>query len=256
MPYDEIEVTSCPACGSKRAHEYWKFDCRRNADYNPGFNPLKIWMYCDSCTHVFSRFRPRDVIAALAANPDPKYLETNPKTIVSVYSDTMVNIRRFAPYAVSMLDVGCGACEMALAARDFGFDVYAIDVRDEYVKNAVKYGITAAKSSFEDFSDPEKRSFDIISAGDVIEHMVDPNVFFEKAKKMLSPGGAIWLSTPLHDGAVSTVLGGSDAMKSVAEHLQYFSRRSLYGLINTHGFEVVDFRLSKHYFGCVEVICK
>jgi 2-polyprenyl-3-methyl-5-hydroxy-6-metoxy-1,4-benzoquinol methylase len=247
-------TTRCPLCGNDKLTEWKTFDCRRNNDYNPGFPPIKTWLLCEPCHHLVAKFVPDDIGKILNDNPDKQYEKPNIQRATHIFPDTIERVAHFRPplsYGTRLLDVGCGGGELSLVAEEYGYSVTAIDIREDYVKSARRLGINAHVASVKDF---DTGSYDVICAGDVLEHLANPIELFNLFSRVLSPSGVVWLSTPNWDGAISTMLGNEDAMKSVAEHINYFSRRSLSALIMREGYEILDYRASRHYFGCMEVI--
>ena len=247
-------TTICPICGNESLWKWGSFDCRRNSDYNPGFPPIKTWLLCGRCNHLVAENIPDDIGKTLNENPDKQYEHPNPVRVTAIFSDNVARLVSIAPPIPPrnrLLDVGCGGGEFALAAMEYGYEVTAIDIREHYVENAKKLGVDARVGDVSTF---EEYGFDIICAGDVLEHLAEPSDLFNMISRCLRHDGLVWLSTPNWDGAISRMLGADDPMKSVAEHLNYFSRRSLFDLIKRYGYNVLDYRISKHYFGCMEVI--
>jgi hypothetical protein len=90
--------------------------------------------------------------------------------------------------------------------------------------------------------------------GDVLEHVSDPDKALAKAESLLNDNGALWISTPSFESAFSLVVGHNDAMRRQQFHLNYFSRESFYMLLERNGLIPVDYHISGHYNGSMEVI--
>ena len=119
-------------------------------------------------------------------------------------------------------------------------EVYGIDI--EYDENSMqgldlkKYNKQAA----ENFSFEIK--FDVIFAGDLIEHLVNPGLFLENAKKHLAPGGRLILSTP-NTFNLFSIAGKLTREEPVtnSDHTFYFNRRTVRTLLNKCGWKVDQF---------------
>jgi len=154
---------------------------------------------------------------------------------------------------MSLFEVGVGASECLLAAREMGFDVYGIDVIERHVEDAKnKYGLNAETADFNEFE--SDRKWDVIIMGDVLEHVSDPDRALAKAESMLCDDGALWISTPSFESAYTEAVGHADVMRRQQFHLNYFSRESLYMLLGRNGLVPVDYQISGHFNGSMEVV--
>jgi len=191
--------------------------------------------------------------------PDRLFLHNNgPRTanpeFFAYYSEILSTIRRNG-YAsgLTLFEVGVGACECLLAAREIGYEVFGIDVIGRHVEDAKsKYGLNAETADFIEFD--SDRLWDVIIMGDVLEHVSDPGQALKKAGEMLSDDGALWISTPSFESAFSIIAGHDDAMRRQQFHLNYFSRESLYMLLEQNHLIPVDYHISSHYNGSMEVV--
>ncbi len=118
----------------------------------------------------------------------------------------------------SIVDLGCG---------------------DRYLENAIKfaggfyYGFDIFDADFEKERIPANdNSFDIVICLALIEHLADPGFFLSEIKRVLKPGGVVWLSTP--DLEVSKFSFWDDPT-----HVHPYTRKSLRMLLNMAGFSHV-----------------
>ena len=242
----EQELTSCPLCAGTEVSEKWCYVLPEAAWFNAQFNPLRLWMYCEPCHHVFARYFPEKLFLL---NDSPR--SPNPM-FFSYYSNVLDRVSRFTT-GMSLFEIGIGASECLLAAREIGFDTFGIDVIDKHVAMAKqKFGLSAETADFVEYQSDQK--YDVIIMGDVIEHVSDPIKALHKAHTMLADDGALWVSTPNFDSAYSIAVGHDDAMKKQQYHLNYFSRHSFFTLLQNCGFVPVDYAISSHYNGSMEVI--
>ncbi|MCL2226082.1 MAG: class I SAM-dependent methyltransferase [Oscillospiraceae bacterium] len=243
----EVENTKCPLCGVE-AVPRWCYPLLETSGYNEFFNPIRMWMYCEPCHHMFARDFPEKLFlhnaGARKANP----------AFFPYYSNILSGIRSKG-YATGMtlFEVGVGACECLLAAREIGYETFGIDVIERHVEDAKsKYGLNAEAADFNEFE--SSRLWDVIIMGDVLEHVSDPDKALAKAEAMLDDDGALWISTPSFESAFSLVVGHDDAMRRQQYHINYFSRESLYMLLGRNGLIPVDYSISGHYNGSMEVV--
>jgi 2-polyprenyl-3-methyl-5-hydroxy-6-metoxy-1,4-benzoquinol methylase len=90
------------------------------------------------------------------------------------------------------------------------------------------------------------RVFDVIFAGEVIEHLSCPGAFLDAAHRHLAPEGIIVLTTP-NAFAISNFvyrIGGQPRVNS--GHTCWFDEVTLRQLLNRHGFEVIEMAFVPH----------
>jgi 2-polyprenyl-3-methyl-5-hydroxy-6-metoxy-1,4-benzoquinol methylase len=244
---EEKVNTICPFCG-KESVAHWCYPLIESSGYNEFFNPIRMWMYCEPCNHMFAREFPEKLFLY---NADPRSAN---HVCFKYYSDVLASIRHngFAS-GLSLFEVGIGACECLLAAREIGYEVFGIDVIERHVEDAKKkYGLDTETADFNEYE--SDRKWDIIVMGDVLEHVSDPDAALAKAESLLTEDGALWISTPTFESAFSCVVGHNDAMRRQQYHLNYFSRESLYALLEKNYLMPVDYRISGHFNGSMEVV--
>jgi SAM-dependent methyltransferase len=119
-------------------------------------------------------------------------------------------------------------------------EVWGIDlVYDESIIPAAdrhRYQKVAAESFHFD------RKFDVIFAGDLIEHVVNPGLFLDNVKKHLVPGGRLIMTTPNTFNLF--VMAGKLTRPEPPinpDHTFYFNRRTIAVLLQKCGMEVDQF---------------
>lgn len=242
-------VSNCPICGEEgRRHSC--YNAITNPQFTRGFDPIRLWMYCDSCHHIFAANYPTDLAAVLRSTVHDSHLCPNP-AIFPALGSILRNIKQLAP-GNRFLEIGVGAGEMAAVAKEFLFDVTGIDIRPAYAEAVSKMlDVPIYATDFRDFE--SDRPFDVICLGDVIEHTTEPVRMLLKIVGLLSPNGVLWLSTPNFESASSRVLKYNDPLWLACEHLNYFCYRSLRSILQSMGMTVVDYAVSAHCAGAMEI---
>jgi 2-polyprenyl-3-methyl-5-hydroxy-6-metoxy-1,4-benzoquinol methylase len=149
-----------------------------------------------------------------------------------------------------VLDVGCGEGRFAAALAGAGAEVVGLDVALEPLRRArerhpelvdLRQAPAAGAWPLED------ASFDVVWAGEVIEHVADTAGWLSEVRRVLRSGGALVLSTPDH-GRLRMLLWafGPRAFEAHfdprADHLRFYTRRTLMELLEDFGFHDVDVR--------------
>ena len=94
-----------------------------------------------------------------------------------------------------VLDLGCryGALTRAYAE---GNEVTGVDVDREALAEAAKLGIETRWAKVDEPLPFEDASFDVVVAGELLEHVRDPAGLVGEAKRVLRPGGQLVASVP------------------------------------------------------------
>lgn len=84
-------------------------------------------------------------------------------------------------------------------------------------------------------------TFEVVVAGEVIEHLSNPGNFLECAKRHLLPGGKLVLTTPNRFNLlviVQIIKSGKvpDYEKDIAKHVLYFDEPAMKAILQRHGF--------------------
>lgn len=115
-------------------------------------------------------------------------------------------------------------------------EVYGLDVElDEEFKNNSLY----REASAEDFSFPVK--FDVIFAGDLIEHLSNPGLFLECCKKHLKQNGRLILTTPNTFNLFNIAEKLTKREPTINEdHTLYFNDKTLLRLLVKNGMSACE----------------
>jgi len=94
---------------------------------------------------------------------------------------------------IKILDVGAGHGAFTKKLYEDGYDVEACDLFPEifYYKE-----VTCKKADLTQPLPYEDEKFDMIIAIEVMEHILDHEVFFRECSRILKPGGSLVISTP------------------------------------------------------------
>lgn len=149
-----------------------------------------------------------------------------------------------------MLDIGCDTGRfLTSAANQFGIVPVGIDVSAQAVQRAAQQGLEVYHTALEHAPD-HLTDFRVITAIDLIEHLIDPSALLRQVFIRLRPDGVLYLETPNINSMVyrfgrllCQITGGQP--RPVFErlfppqHVQYFTNSSLATLAKQCGFEVV-----------------
>jgi 2-polyprenyl-3-methyl-5-hydroxy-6-metoxy-1,4-benzoquinol methylase len=148
-----------------------------------------------------------------------------------------------------VLDVGCGEAQITQELAAAGAQVIGVDVAHEPLRRAraahpgLDLRVVPAGGGW----DLPDAAFDLVWAGEVIEHVTDTMTFFSEVRRVLRSGGTLAISTPAHSrlGLLALALSPArDAFEAHfdprGDHVRFYSRRSLASLLGELGFEDVS----------------
>lgn len=133
-------------------------------------------------------------------------------------------------------------------------EVWGIEPVPELCNDAKSVGYTQLFcTSVEDFLQANtiaQERFDVILMGDVLEHMVYPELVLKGLKKYLKPGGMAVISLPNvgHYSARRKILAGNWDMADAGifdrTHLKFLTRKSMQAMIAAGGWQIDSIRPS------------
>ncbi len=140
-----------------------------------------------------------------------------------------------------LVDLGCGAGELSVSARDLGWDVTAVDVSPGNVDNVRKLGFVAEVADLNQPLPFANATFDFVTMTEVIEHVVNAELLLGEAARMLRPGGRLLISTPnigYYSCRFGTLIGKPP--KGEGYHFRFFTKKLLERKLREAGFAVVQ----------------
>jgi 2-polyprenyl-3-methyl-5-hydroxy-6-metoxy-1,4-benzoquinol methylase len=151
-----------------------------------------------------------------------------------------------------VLELGCSAGHVTQALAGQGCSVVGIEYDEKAAKAAEEW---AEEVIVTDLFDPANlakavagREFDVVYAGDVLEHLPDPAGVLTECRKALGPGGTVVVSLPnvAHVDVKLALLAGRFEYRDFGlldrTHLRFFTRASIGQLFEEAGLQVVEVR--------------
>jgi len=200
-------------------------------------------------------------------------------------------LKLFSNYKFTrILDVGCGDGSFSILLKEASHaqELYGIELCKENVEIANKRGVNVICLNINSEKFPfEDDFFDAVYAGEIIEHVFDPDSLLDEVHRVLKPNGFFLLTTPniasLYNrialifgyqpfgmtvslryriGHVFDNLTIYEKPLSIEEsHIRVFSCRTLKQLLSLHGFSVqhvtgafMELPNKKQYFSLLLII--
>lgn len=147
----------------------------------------------------------------------------------------------------SLLDVGSGTGEVLMAARDRGWRVEGVEPERTAAQMAEGRGLKVTISLLEESGLPE-RSYDVVSAFHVLEHIPDSRSFLATMCRWVRPGGFVVVEVPNWNSSQRRRLGPAWPGLRPLEHLVHFTPTTLPRAMRSVGLRPVLVR-SPVYLG-------
>ena len=146
-----------------------------------------------------------------------------------------------------VLDLGCGDGRFSAALVGAGASVVGVDAAGEALRRAREQApeaefVQVGEGAPLPFADD---SFDLAWCGETLEHVVDVALLLGEARRVLRPGAMLLATTPNHARlrVAGEALAGRPLERRLdprADHLRFFTARTLRELLSGAGFDQVS----------------
>jgi len=157
-----------------------------------------------------------------------------------------------------VLDVGCYNGWYSSFFKNNNNKVYGIDAIEDGVKEAIGKGIKAKVANAEEKFPFKNNFFDVIHAGEIIEHLYDTDTFIKECYRVLKKNGTLIITTSnvvslprrilyfLGSGKFFEASNTFSTEKingknAAVGHIRFFTKYLLRNFIESKGFKMVKF---------------
>lgn len=151
-----------------------------------------------------------------------------------------------------LLEVGSAYGWLLKHARERGWKAQGVELSAEGVAHARSLGLEVSHGDLHSAHLPDA-AFDLVYMGDVLEHVPDCRATLVEVRRVLTPGGHLYLRGPITTHSLARTIGlaiyGACGRVLVEHgppyHLWEFRPRPLARMLEASGLEVVEMRQSK-----------
>jgi SAM-dependent methyltransferase len=192
---------------------------------------------CSQCRTLFTAVLPvADEAKDYAAFYAQHHNLAVPDFVLGRLEDTVASLERYRS-ANRWLDVGCGTGTLLQATVNRGWEATGTEVAPAAVEAVRAAGFDVRLGETGDLDLPLEH-FDVVSLIEVIEHVHDPDALLSDAKRLMRPGGALYLTTPHGRSLSARVLRTRWSVIAPPDHLQLFSAAGLRTALKRAGLTV------------------
>ena len=139
-----------------------------------------------------------------------------------------------------LLDLGCNEGRgLSLYAAN-GFVAEGLEINEAAAALARQRGFTVYTGTLEDFQ--PVAPYAVVVLSNVLEHSTDPAAMLAQVRRLLQPGGEVWISCPNAESLWRRVFGRGWVNWHVPYHLWHFSPRTLEGVLERAGFRLTSLK--------------
>lgn len=157
------------------------------------------------------------------------------------------------PKESKILDAGCGGGQISHEFYTKGYpNIWGIDISISGINIAKRNLVLKAKFEqhdvyCKDLPDSYPKVYDLVLSIEVIEHLIQPKIYLDNIYSWLCEGGYLVISTPYHGYLKNLIIASLNRFDSHVNalsehgHIKFFSKKTLYKLLEQSGLEVVKF---------------
>ncbi len=234
----KFEETSCPLCAPDTAQEL-RYD----------FSPFSV-VRCSHCGLDFLSPRLTEVDIMKFYQGQDYYTPSHARqgyddyldlrdAWVKTFKHRLENIARYKKEG-RILDIGCGPGFFLEAAKEMGYDdLWGIDPSEYIVGVSRKnFGKKIIQGTLES-GELKPKSFDMLTAFDVFEHIYRPVDFVNRAHDLLKEDGIFAFTTPNPKSLMAHIFGRQWVSFKMPEHVFYWSPETIRKILSEK-FEILE----------------
>ncbi|MFI5354965.1 MAG: class I SAM-dependent methyltransferase [Desulfobaccales bacterium] len=135
-----------------------------------------------------------------------------------------------------LLDLGCNEGRGLSRYAANGFVAEGLEINEAAAALARQRGFTVYTGTLAEFQ--PVAPYDVVVLSNVLEHSTDPVAMLAQVRRLLQPGGEVWISCPNAESLWRRVFGRGWVNWHVPYHLWHFSPRTLEGVLERAGFRL------------------
>lgn len=151
----------------------------------------------------------------------------------------------------NILDIGCYNGTFLSLIKNRNNNFFGIEASEWGLNKSRQKGIEVNQYFFDDKTRLPYADgfFDVVVAGEIIEHIYDTNFFLEEIQRILKPAGKLILSTPNIASlgrrifllfGINPIIELSPNEPDSSGHIRYFTSKSLRQLLEKHKFKILS----------------
>ena len=237
-----MPLAACPCCGESTRKPYV-----RTRDFHYGLAGEFSTMRCSGCGLVF--MDPMPSVADLATLYPEDYYSFQPPRLQPAWRRFVkrwLGLQRYTyvPHFAKpgrMLDLGCGSGEYLLEMKDRGWEVYGSELSTAAAEAGRRSGLDIRSGELRAAGFPDAY-FDFVRLNHSLEHIPNPLDVLPEVRRVLKPGGRLFIGVPNVDGLWARLFGRYWWYLTLPVHAFQYSPSNLTRLLERTGFRTLEVR--------------
>lgn len=184
-----------------------------------------------------------------ASDREDKLYKEGKRVDISYVEQFMFDfLEKYAVKGSKVLDVGCGTGEIALKISEIGHNPVGLDFSKIALGIAQSQGVDCDWCDLDSGINQPSNFFDVVWAGDVVEHVFDPIGLISEVERVLNQNGLFLFSVPydLHIANRVRSLFGISYQEPIykalrqCKHHTFFTDSLAEYMLNENNLEVID----------------
>lgn len=174
---------------------------------------------------------------------------TSPKEEIESDQSRLKIVSDMVGECKTILDLGCFAGNVGSIFLEKSNVVYGMDLALNALRTAKRKGLDVILADADEQLPFRANSFDVVFAGELIEHVLDVDFWLKEVKRVTRTDGDIVLTTPnmASLGRRLLLLTGKDPLTNVswfsgAGHIRYFVKETLVSLLKENGLKIIELK--------------
>jgi SAM-dependent methyltransferase len=235
--------SQCPVCRSADTRLFLDGDDSLS-DHSVGSSRVKLSpgriLRCNACGLAFRSLRPLpEELSKLYRNADDTVYEAElPNRFRTAQRHRRI-VKRYHRDPGRLIDVGSASGAFLRIMADAGWCVIGVEPSASQCERAKRILAGRGEIRHDVLETADVPSdVDLVTLWDVLEHVTEPASFLTRCSELLKRGGVLALNVPRIDSFIAGAMGSHWPLL-LAEHLNYFTLKSLKICASAAGLEVI-----------------
>ncbi len=147
-------------------------------------------------------------------------------------------INKYTPLKAGLIfDFGTGTGGTLKSFKDAGFEIFGIDINEDFLNYGLKKGLNLKKGSIDELKNYPKKA-NLIIASHILEHLHELDSYLKEIRECLEEDGYLIVLLP---GLMNIQDRGENLLSLfIIEHLYYFTLPTLTKILIDNGFRFVN----------------